>query len=75
MSLQVSLIYRLHENIALYVTKSNRAYYLNPLNTELNPNCNLLPLLRAHHILQVSGLRVKARILGTRLEIFYQYLT
>jgi len=32
---------------------------LNPINTELNPICNLLALL-AHHILHVSRVRVKA---------------
>ena len=31
----------------------------NPLNTKLNPICHLLALLGAHHILHVSGLRVK----------------
>jgi hypothetical protein len=31
---------------------------LNPLNTELNPICNLLALLGAHHILHVSRIRV-----------------
>jgi len=29
------------------------------LNTELNPICNLLALLGAHHILYVSRIRVK----------------
>ena len=33
---------------------------LNPLNAELNPVCHLLALLGAHHILHVSGLRVKS---------------
>ena len=31
----------------------------NPLNPKLNPICRLLALLGAHHILRVSGLRVK----------------
>jgi len=31
---------------------------INPLNAELNPICHLLALLRAHHILHVSRLRV-----------------
>jgi hypothetical protein len=31
---------------------------LNPLNAELNPICHLLALLRAHHILHVSRIRV-----------------
>jgi len=30
----------------------------NPLNAELNPICHLLALLRAHHILHVSRIRV-----------------
>ena len=33
--------------------------YFNPLNAELNPICHLLALVGAHHILHVSGLRVK----------------
>ena len=31
----------------------------NPLNAELNPICYLLALLRAHHFLHVSRIRVK----------------
>jgi len=31
---------------------------INPLNAELNANCHLLTLLRAHHILRVSRTRV-----------------
>jgi len=34
-------------------------WVFNPLNAELNPNCHLLALLGAHHILHVSGLGVK----------------
>jgi hypothetical protein len=32
---------------------------INPLNAELNPICHLLALLRAHHILHVSRIRIK----------------
>jgi hypothetical protein len=32
---------------------------LNPLNAELSPMCHLLSLLGAHHILDVSMIRVK----------------
>jgi len=32
----------------------------NPLNAELNPICHPLALLGAHHILYVSGIRVKS---------------
>jgi len=30
----------------------------NPLNAKLNPICNLLALLEAHHILHISRIRV-----------------
>jgi len=33
---------------------------INPLNSELNPICHFLALLRAHHILHVSSVRVKS---------------
>jgi hypothetical protein len=32
---------------------------INTLNAELNPICHLLALLGAHHILHISGLRVR----------------
>ena len=32
---------------------------INPLNAKLNPICHLLALIGAHHILHVSGVRVK----------------
>ena len=34
---------------------------INPLNAKLNPICLLLALLRDHHILHVSRVRVKVR--------------
>ena len=37
------------------------ACHFKPLNAELNPICHLLALLGAHHILHISGLRVKQR--------------
>ena len=36
---------------------------INPLNAELNPICHFLALLGAHHILHVSRIRVKIKIL------------
>jgi hypothetical protein len=33
---------------------------LNPLNAELNPICHLLALLGAHHIFNVSRIRVNS---------------
>jgi hypothetical protein len=35
---------------------------VNPLNTELKPICHVLALLESHHILHVSGLRVKVHV-------------
>jgi len=40
----------------------NLAIFINPLNAELNPICHLLALLGAHHILHVSGIRVKDKL-------------
>ena len=37
----------------------------NPFNAELNSICHLLALLGAHHIIHVSGVRVK----GLRTEV------
>ena len=45
---------------------------INPLNAELNPICYLLALLKAHHFLHVSRIRVKSLIL--RLLMFYIYI-
>jgi len=39
------------------------SHYTNPLNAELNPICHLPTLLRAHHILHVSRIRVNSRFL------------
>jgi hypothetical protein len=38
----------------------------NPLNTELNPICNLPALLGAHHIFHVSRIRVKGKFMSLR---------
>jgi hypothetical protein len=38
---------------------------LNPLNAELNPICHFLALLRAHHILHISRVRVNPPLDGT----------
>jgi hypothetical protein len=45
----------------------NLSSWFNPLNTELNPICHLLALLRAHHILHVGRIRVK----GYKLAVQY----
>ena len=45
---------------------------VNPLNAELNPICYLLALLRAHHFLHVSRIRVKS--LTLRLLMSYIYM-
>ena len=43
----------------------------NPLKPELNPICYLLALIRAHHFLHVSRIRVK--LLTFRLLMSYAY--
>jgi uncharacterized membrane protein len=42
---------------------------LYPLNDELNPICHLLVLLRAHHILHVSRVRVKGHFNPLNAEL------
>jgi hypothetical protein len=49
------------------------AILFNPLNAELNPICDLLALLGAHHFLHVSRIRVKS--LTLRLLMPYIYMT
>jgi hypothetical protein len=39
----------------------------NPLNAELNPICQLLALLGAHHIFHIRRIRVKACVCGRTL--------
>jgi len=52
-----------HSLVILYrfqpMSPAIHALKVNPLNTQLNSICHLLALLRAHHILHVSGIRVK----------------
>ena len=51
----------------------NMYSWFNPLNAELNPICHLLALLGAHHILHVSGLRVKRSINGLFCILLVDY--
>ena len=51
---------------------AKRTSLFNPLNPELNPICYLLALLRAHHFLHVSRIRVK--LLTFRLLMSYIYI-
>jgi len=37
---------------------AGNCFFFNPLNAELNPICQLLAILGAHHILHVSRIRV-----------------
>jgi hypothetical protein len=52
--------------------KRNNSYIrkINPVNAELNPICHLLALLRAHHILHVSRIRVKGYYSGEYLAFY-----
>ena len=47
---------------------------INPLNPELNPICYLLALLRAHHFLHVSRIRVKSLSLRLLMSYIYIYI-
>jgi hypothetical protein len=47
---------------------------LNPLNAELNSICYLLALLRAHHFLHVSRIRVKSLTLRLLISYIYIYI-
>ena len=55
-------MYYVHEQFPL----SSKSF--NPLNTELNPICDRVALLGAHHILYVSRIRVNCYIV-LQLEI------
>jgi len=46
-------------------------HLFNPLNAELNPICCLLALLRAHHFLHVSRIRVKSLTLRLLKSCLY----
>ena len=46
----------------------------NPLNAELNPICHLLALLRLHHFLHVSRIRVKSLTLRLLMSYIYIYI-
>ena len=46
----------------------------NPLNAQLNPICCLLVLLRAHHFLRVSRIRVKSLTLRLLMAYIYVYI-
>ena len=43
----------------------------NPINAELDPICQLLTLLGAHHIIHVSRIRVKEHFLVNVLELLW----
>jgi len=53
------------KNVGSYASAS----IVNSLNTELNPICHLLALLRAHHILHVSRIRVKVKEVKVKVTL------
>ena len=55
-----------------FISKDVSGTKVNTLNPELNPICYLLALLRAHHFLHVSRIRVK--LLTFRLLMSYIYI-
>jgi len=48
----------------------SKSRHFEHFNDQLNPICLLLPLLGAHHILHVSGIRVKVKTGGIYVTIF-----
>jgi len=44
---------------------------INPLNAEFNPICHLLAILGAHHILHVSKVRIKLKLLKINATIWF----
>ena len=52
----------------------NSVPFVNHLNAELIPICYLLALLRAHHFLHVSRIRVKSLILRLLMSYIYIYI-
>jgi len=63
-----------HGNIVTH-TSVIKANQINPLNPELNPICYLLALLRAHHFLHVSRIRVKLLTLRRLMSYIYIWST
>ena len=53
------------------VPTSSLLDWINPLKPELNPICYLLALLRAHHFLHVSRIRVKSLTLRRLMSYIY----
>jgi len=58
---QMNTMQQLHTYKRVLDTSAADATFLNPLNAELNPTCQLLALLGAHHILHISRIRVNTR--------------
>ena len=54
-----------------WMQSSSHIILVNPLNAELNPICCLLALLRAHHFLHVSRIRVKLLTLRRLTSYIY----
>ena len=61
-----------HGHACARETHVTPGYTFNPLNAELNPICHLVALLRVHHFLHVSRMRVKS--LTLRLLMSYIYI-
>ena len=56
--------YHIHNSPPLVPLRPSQFFenYFSPLNAELNSICHLLALLRAHHILQISTIRVNSSL-------------
>ena len=54
---------RTYSKPLLLLARNTYLIFFNPLKAKLNPNCHLLALLGAHHILHVSRIRVNMLVL------------
>jgi len=61
-----ALFFKVYDYGTFYkcISPSIQSAFINPLNAELNPLFHLLALLGAHHILYVSRVRVKRRLMN-----------
>ena len=61
-------------DIGMILKQLSVMWAVNPLNPELIPICYLLTLLRAHHFLHVSRIRVKSLTLRLLMSYIYLYI-
>jgi hypothetical protein len=68
-SVQFFYTVKLHSLIVRGTLYTNKLWFFNPLNAELNPICHLLALLGGATIVVVSRLRVNTEVVNTSVRI------